>query len=511
MPNDIEITEENFRETQFSMPWQYDPVTKERRDSDGFPIKGSGPVGTERLTRDEIHGTIWNKFHNNPHVNTSVRGLVGRIAGNGFATVSNIPEIEEVILETETDYRNRLFDYWPKMITRAFIAGELFLIFTCHDNGFIEVDFLSPTLIEGQGDAKDGIIFHPWKTRMPLIYCVKDSDNDIDEHLPSIYLARYPELIAVAKQNNAFSSTKLIKSRSRKKAYRGIGGFKRFVVSWDLGLITSRSNSHIATIIQWLNHWENLKKYEIDHKKSAGAYVWVVRFSDVKSWITWLNLTDEQRSKTGLAAPKTPGGTLVIGPNMEIKAEMPQLPKISEGDSDIMQMVSSGLNEPADVTTGQAKGTYASIKASRGPLSDKVSDEMTYFERWLRWDFWGNIFFLKSKISNFPDKFKIREATKFVNKEPVFAEVEKKPEQCIECIFPVSAIEDIESHAKAFLGVKHGSLYDTAGIPNEEILRRLGFRGYGKLRLKQATEEETYPEIVLTIDQESLQEQREGE
>jgi len=203
---------------------------------------------------------------------------------------------------------------------------------------------------------------------------------------------------------------------------------------------------------------------------------------------------------------------LVLGPNMEHKIESPNLPKISGGDSDIMQMVSSGLNEAQDVTTGEAKGTFASVKATRGPMSDRVSDEMTYFARWLRWDFWGNIFFLKSKISDFPETFDVEEAIDFdKDQEPVFAIKKKKPERCLDIIFPVSEIENMESHAKGLLGVKHGSLNDTAGMPNEELMKKMGFRGYKKLRLQKATEDKKYPPTVLAVDQETHQELTEAE
>lgn len=492
-------------EAQFSVPWQYDGASTSGRpeiDADGFDIKGAG--GGLSLSREQLLKKIFQKFYFNPHVNTSTRGIVGRIVGEGFATVSEIPEIEDAVEEIEEDYRNRLYDYWPKFLTRTFLSGELFLCFTVHEDGFIEIDYVNPDTID-DSKADNGIIFHPSKTRMPLVYILKDKDKGIDEHIPSIYMARYPELWSVAREQKDFDQSKLNGSRSRK--FKSLGNYYRFIVSWDLGLITNRSTSHLITILEWLNHWENLKKYEIDHKKSSGAYVHVVRFTDVKSWVTWLGLTDEQRAKTGIAAPKTPGGTLVLGPNIEHKIENPTLPKISEGDSDIMQMISSGLNEPADVTTGQAKGTFASVKASRGPMSDKVSDEKTYFGRWLIHDFWGNVFFLKSKVSDFPERFKVRKAVGFKNKKAIFKEVDKKPEKCIEILFPISAIEDLEGITKSLLGVKHGSLYDTAGVPNKAILKRIGFKGYGKLRLEQEEEKDKYPDTILTIDQESFQEQ----
>ena len=511
MPNvgNVELTEENYREYQFSAPWQYSGTTAVR-DSDGFPVVGSPTKEASPVPREILHAHIWHKFHSNPHVNTSTRGLVGRLTGNGFATVSDIREIDKVIEETETDYRNRLYDYWPKFVTRTFISGELFLCFTCHDDGFIEIDFIDPDVIDGE--PEHGIIFHPRKTRMPLVYCIKDTDNDIEEHIPSIYLARYPDLYKVAKDQEGFSAQMMNNCRTKKKKFKSIGGFNKFIVSWDLGLITKRSTSHLQTILQWLNHWENLKMYEIDHKKSSGAYVWVIKFKDVKSYLVWLGLTAEEKRKTGIGEKKTPGSTIVLPPGAEMVASNPNLPKISDGDSDIMQMISSGLNESQDVTTGQNKGTFASVKASRGPMSDRVSDEMICFERFLRWDFWGNIFFIKSEITDFPKTFPAEEAVDFdENQEPIFETVEKKPESCLDICFPISEIENIEGQAKATLGVKHGSLNDTAGIPNEEIMKKLGFRGYKKLRLKKATEDKKYPKTILAVDQEGHQETTETE
>ncbi len=75
----------------------------------------------------------------------------------------------------------------------------------------------------------------------------------------------------------------------------------------------------------------------------------------------------------------------------------------------------------------------------------------------------------------------------------------------------MSEIENVEGHAKALLGVKHGSLNDTAGIPNEELMRKMGFRGYRKLRLRKATEDKMYPPTILAVDQEAYQETTEGE
>jgi hypothetical protein len=261
-------------------------------------------------------------------------------------------------------------------------------------------------------------------------------------------------------------------------------------------------------VLEWLNYYENLKKYEIDHKKSSGSYVWVVTITDPKAYRLWVSLSAEEKRKTGIMAKKTPGGTLVLPMGMELKAINPQLPRISDSDTDILHMVTGGLNEPEDVTSGQSKGTFASVKASRGPMSDRMSDEIAYFERFLRYDFYRAVFFLRSAVTSFPSTFKRREAVDFKNKKAKFKDIERKPHELIEIAFPVSEVNDAETRAKAYLGVKHGSVYDTLGVSNKTIAEKLGIGNYRRERLQQATEEDRYPELIPTEDAESAQEKK---
>jgi hypothetical protein len=502
-------------ELAFSVPWQYDPDTASYEDPDGFPLTiGSRDKSDPQRTREALQELCWEKAQRNPQIATAVKGMVGRLTGFGFQTTSDIPEIQDAIDEIELDRRNRLYNYWPKFVGRSIIEGELFLCLTCHDSGFIEVDFIDPAAIK-DGQVESGIIYHPSKTGMPLIYCINQEEDNgvkIDEHIPSIYLAIYPELLEVASKQPGFDSVKLNNSTKNGK-FTNIGGFFRFVINFDKTYITKRNIGHVRTVLRWMTMYEDLKKYEMDHKKSAGSYLWAVTINDVKTWIKWLQLSDEDRRKTGIGAKKTPGGTMVLGPNMEIKAINPTLPNISDSDTDILHMVTAGLNEPEDVATGNTRGsTFASVKASRGPMSDRVSDEIAYFDRFLKHDFWGNIFFLKSKISSFPSTFKVKEVVDFTkDKKPITRFVNKRPEQLIEICFPMSEINDAEARARAYFGVKHGSLYDTAGIPAAEIARKMGFGNYRKLRLMHATEQMKYPELIPTVDQEGYQEKREAE
>jgi hypothetical protein len=310
----------------------------------------------------------------------------------------------------------------------------------------------------------------------------------------------------VAKSNKDFKAKN--ESRTRKKSYKKVGGYQRFIISWDRGFMTRRAISHLRTVLEWLNYYELLKKYEIDHKRASGSYLWSFSFEDVRMFKQWLALSDEDRRKTGIMAKKTPGGSIILPPGVKMEVINPQLGTISEEDTDILQMITAGLNEPADVTTGSAKGTFASIKASRGPMSDRTSDEISTFDSFLKYDFWGSIFFLKSSISGFPATIKVKMATEFDdNGKPVFRQIKRKPEQLLEISYPVSESLDLDTRMK-LLGVKHSSIMDSLGIPAEDAAKKLGYGAYQRARLRRATEEETMPKLQTQVDAEAAQEKK---
>lgn len=514
------LDDEQLRAVQFAVPWQYSPTSPARETGvDGQPLYRDSEDDLLNLTREELQSECWSKFNLNPQVNTAIRGLVGRITGKGFEITSEVKEIQDVIDETQYDPRNRLYNFWPKYVGRSKVEGELFLCLTCHSSGFIEVDFVDPTSLNQGGDDDTGIIFHPDKVNMPLFYNVSRKNDSEYDQIPSIFVARYPELNLIAKKHDSYKVKYQSKSRTRAKKFKQFGGFYRFIVAWDKGFMTKRATSYLKTTIQWLNYYEMLKKYEIDHKKSVGAYVWVFSIETPKDFRLWLSMTDDQRAATGIAAKKTPGSSLVLPPGMSVEVKSPQLPQIKDEDTDIMQMVTSGLNEPADITTGTARGPFSSVKASRGPMSDRISDEIAYFDRFCKYDFWGSVFFLKSGLTTFPTTFKRREAVRFKpsadgsdeGAEPIFENVKRRPEELIDISYPISEITDFDARAKGLLGVKHGPISDTLGIPNSQVAKHLGFDSYGRNRLRKATEDKNYPELIYTLDAEALQETVEAE
>lgn len=516
-----DIPDEVMARMTFSAPWQYDQGSDGYVDPDGASrsILIGGDKDETEATRDILQREIWNKAQQTPHCNTAVRGLAGRLAGRGFEVSCELPKIQDIIDEVTDDHRNRLFCNNYKLALRGGLEGELFLCLTCHPDGFIEVDFIDPTRIEGFSDGT-GVLWHPKKANMPLIYNVKADDrvtvtdrDRLDQQIPSINIARYPDLLEVAENQFGFDRSLLAKSQRWGNRFIDLGRFNQFIVSWDKSWITRRNIGHLRTILKWSNLYENLKLWEADYKKSASAYLWVFKITDSKAFKIWLSMTDDDKRKTMMTAKKTPGASVILPPGIDLDVKYPQLPKISDEDRDILRLITAGTGEPEDIMTGAAQGPFASVKASRGPLSERTEDEQDSWEKFLRYDLWGGIFFLKNKIAGMNEFFSGKECVGFDdNQKPIFKRRKKRPEKWLEITFPMSGASEVdESRAKAYLGVKHGPMSDTLGISKGEVARRVGFSNYRKQRLDYETEKAKYPELPMTIDAESIQESSETE
>lgn len=491
-------------------PWQ-SPVKEndETLDEDGFSVHND--VTTTNFKKfPQMQKSCWDKFNTNPHLNSHVRDVMGNITGNGWDIASEIEEIDAVIYEEMYDIRNELYKYIPKYVARSEIEGELFLALTIHTDGFVEVDFMDPSSLKGSGDYNSGIYFHPNKLTMPILYQFEvktEGGKSESQVFPSIYAAYYPEFVDLVQKTAKITKDMFKSARKGGKKYKNIGGFKTFIISWDRGFLTPRNLSHISTTLEWINHYVNLKKWEIDHKKSAGSYLWVVSLTNTKAFRTWLKMTPEQKKDTGLTSKKTPGGTLILPPGVDIECKNPNLPNISEQDTDIMHMITAGLNRPEDLVTGQTKGdTFSGINASRGPQADRMMHEIVFFERFLKYDFWRSIFFLRNKMVGFPLLYKVKKAYEFKDKKAIFKNVKLPPWELMDFDFPMSEIGDIEGKTRAYLGVKHPSVVEVLGIPRSVIAKKLGFGKYMKNRLQYETEEEELPDLPLTAELDSIQE-----
>ena len=502
----------------FSFPLMGGSLSKIVKDEDGFNAV------TEKNLQDlhELQQQCWLKAETNPQISSHVRDTMGRMAGWGFEFTGQLNDIQKDIDEICEDPRNAIYQNMPKFCARIEIEGELFLCYTLHDDGFVEIDFISPSSVRGGGDKDSGILFHPTKQTFPLFFNVH-FDNARSNHrlkdkqalIPSINICYYPELEEAVKDHSSYREDKLRYAKAddpNREPYKSMNGYRRFMVHWNKGFLTKRNASHIKTTIEWVNHYETLKKYEIDHKKSSGAYLWVIKMEDLKAFRGWLAMSDAERKKTGIMQPKDPGGTLVLPPGMTLECINPKLTTISDEDTDIMQMVSSGLQRPQDVMLGDYRSSYASVKASQGPQGDRINDELHYFRLFLTYDFWRPICKLRSLAkSDFKYIRSIEEVVDFKNKENVKKRVKKEVYKLIDICFPTSRIEDIEAISKALLGSKHASVVDTLGIPRDLVAKRLGFSNYRFLRRAKALEDEVLPDTLSVSDQESAQEKQESE
>lgn len=457
------------------------------------------------------------KFFNNPTISSTTRDYIGRMTGYGFKMYSDVPEIQNKIDIISNDYRNRLYEMLPKFAGRAFVQGELLLILTVHRDGFVEIDFVSPETLDSFGYDNGGKILHPTKSSFPLAYQFEFEGNNSGELrekvlIPSINIARYPELKSVLENTQDYKTSVAKKPIVGGKEFRGIGGYNRFVVEWDKSLITTRNLSHIASVLNYINYHESLKRLEIDFKKSVSTYVWAIEIEDPKVSKQFFTLSDEEKSKTGIMARKEAGATIVLPYGMKLKATNPNLPKLSGDDMDILALIQSGLNTTDDALFGTSSRNKSGLSETHGTQSDRTSDELAQWERFLRWGLWGNVLYLISQVDKrFKYVYKQKKVVDFKKKKPVTRFVEMEAPYLVEFSFPTSQNQQFSDRVKGFMGVKHSNLAKTLGISYSTIAKELGFSSYDELRRKLAEEDEKYPELKIEEDIEAIQEKTEGE
>ncbi len=493
-------------------PWQGQPpgslASSDRpvTDEDGFTMGGASIDGAYSYTGfAEVQARCWNKFKENPFVFTTILDKTGRLTGYGFSQSSTYPKAQDFMVELWEDPRNGLVQNFTKYIARAIIQGELFLTFTVHDNGFVEVDFISPSVIKGFKSGS-GILMAKGKPLFPLMYRVEDTRGEA-KFIPSINTAYYPELMAEALANDDVKTDAVV-GRDAKPCYEKLNNYRTYMVQWDQGFVTERNVGQTNVSLKWLEHYDNLKKWEIDHKKSSGAYLWAIEIADRSAFRLWMGMSEDEKKKTGLMQRKVPGGTVMLPPGFKINCHNPKLASITNQDNDILQMISAGLNTPEDVMTGSSSGTtFSGAKLSRGPVSDRTQDQISELQRWLIHGFWRGALWLHHRLTQMPWEYSQRAAYKFEKGKPKFKNVKVPAHKTIEISFPSSEMGDIEGKTRAYLGVKHGPVAEQLGISNGEVANKLGFQSYHQSRLSAATEEESYPELKTAAELETMQSQ----
>jgi len=439
-----------------SVPWQQETDSagilnkKPVIDIDGFKISGFG-MDASYSGYALIQKFCWLKFKQNGFVYTSTMDTVGRMVGNGFSQSSFYPKCSDVMESIWEDPRNGLIQNFSKYIARSLIQGELFLVLSVHTDGFVEIDFLSPSQIGGFNDDS-GVLMATDKPMFPLMYQVM-SDTGRNKFIPDINLAYYPELWAQIRGNKDVPMRDII-GKSNNKIFKAVGGYSTFIVRWDQGFVTKRNVGGVRATLKWLEKYEQLKDWEIDHKKSSGAYLWCIEVKDRQSLRLWLAMSDEERAKTGLMAPKVPGGTLFLPPGFTLTCNNPKLSSISDQDSDILRLISAGLNVAEDAMTGSSSGsTYGGVKMSRGPMTDRIQDHAINLDRWLIHGFWRGVLWLHSKVGGMPWEYSTKIAYKFDDAgAPKYRLKKFQAHKTISISHPVSASVDLERQIAGITG-----------------------------------------------------------
>jgi len=489
-------------------PWQGSPPgslslsSGTYTDEDGFTYGMSEDDFTDFVT---LQRECWNLYRTNGFVFTTMQDLVGRLCGHGFSQFSPYERLNDFMDKVWHDPRNMLVSNFSDYVLRGIIQGETYLAATVHNDGFVEVDFIAPTLVSGFTDGS-GILFAKNKPNMPLLYKV-NGDASNPHYIPDINLAYYPELWAQIESSQEWGQIKdrIINSG---KGRDDLHKCQTFMLRWEQGAVTKRNIGRVRASMEWINHYINLKKWEMDHKKSSGSYLWHMEFEDVKAWKLWLALSEEQRLMTGLMQTKTPGMTVMTPPGMKLEVKNPQLSSITNQDNDILKMISAGLNVPEDMMTGSSSGiTYGGAKLSRGPIADRIKNDVVDLERWLINVFWQGSFYLHHLYSGANWTYKSRKAYKFDGGKAKFKVVTQDAYRTIAVTWPLSEMSDLEGTTRAVLGVKHGPVTEQLGISCASVSRRLGYSDYYKERLDAETEKATFPELAISSVIESAQAQ----
>lgn len=492
------------------------------RDPDGAPI--DTPAGLTSFltsgglaTRDdadwaELHSEVWRQYVESPFVGTSVRDTVGFLTGQGFSVTSGEEDVDDIIYETDHHFANKLYRRHKTYATQRTVSGELHLILTVNlrarnGKGLVEVDWADPKEITG-------IRFHPTKTRMPLLFRIGDGDKA--ELLPTIDIIHGGAGLLRASQHEDcpvygacdFDRIRLNKNRSNDPKLAPFKGYKRFVVEWEGSSLTMRELGTLRSVIVWSNFYTLLKLIEIDHKRAMSSFVWNLHFEDKDAFDAYWALDPERRAQMGLEKPKKTGATVISPPGSTMKAISPQLPSLSGQDTDIKEAMVGGLNQPSDAVTGTSDGTYASVKASRGPWGARMQDVQEEYRKFLVHDLYGNILTIHRMIFKLKKTHTGKKVVGFdSDRKPILKTRALRMDDLVLVDLPLFDAGDFEKLVKAWLGTKHPGAANALGISNAYVAARMGIQNYGKQRRAFETEQEMYPPLKKEADQEATQEQ----
>lgn len=479
----------------------------------------------------KLQNSCWQTYKTYGPVTTAINRDADLVTGYGFGVYSTIVDINEFLFDLFYSYRNKLYAACNGWVVRMRAEGELFLVIAFDEEAKATIRALEPDRI-GDGDD-DGLVTHPGDISTTLFYKYKKANGE-EEYIPDISVLLNPEILKEAQRDDKEFRDKFkdIKNKSKgslplrnKGKFNKIGGYRRFVVHWkNLTGINEykRDVAALSAALEAIRLYWNSIKYQLDHKKAQSAYTNVIEWKDGPfgklGYAIWTKMTPEEKAKTGLTKPLTPGSTVFTVPGMEFSVKSPNLQKLSGENQDLLNVAGAGMRTPPDLFQGETKGSsYSSVKASRPPMIFDAKSLQHKFGNFLLYELLRAcihaVVMMGSPNYKIKDLYPLQVVKEMKGGNPSIGKVKVEPVRFVGCRFPrVSVIDQPDQKANAYLGSKHAGLR-SIGMSGKGIAEEMGIQDYDMQIRAQALEEEMYgkPETGPEAEQRTEEKPTEGD
>ena len=462
-----------------------------------------------------LQALTYTKYKTFGPLNAAVNSKADYVAEAGFSIYSDILEVNEFLKELNYSYRNRLYSSYIDWMIRMLAESEIFVLIALDETGTSTVRNLEPNRI-GEGDDT-GLITDPDDVTQTILYKYKAKDKI--EVIPDVRFILEPEYMAerlklINGEYKPEDISPLTKGKGIKGNFKNIGGFRRFILHWKNLTGTrniKRDVTSLVTTIEWINYYEKAIKWQLDYLRALSSYTINIVFTDTPAgkiaWHVWNKMTDEQKAKTNLTKPLSPGSRMFLMPGMTLEVKAPQLQGMHGSNQELLNLSGAGARTPQDMYQGQsANSSYSSIKTSRPPLIAEIENLQSKFEKFLRYEFLracfkakiamgGNFISLDGKTKyKLLDMHQVNDIKEVKNGRATYRKINVEPvdERVVKFTFPqVRLQEDSEGKANLAYGSKHTGLYG-AGISGDTLAKRMGIDDFSREKKKQLLEHEEF-------------------
>ncbi len=495
---------------------------------DYFPVSEKDLAKPSDLNWRELQKHTYIKYRTFGPLNSAVDSKANLIAERA-AIYSDTLEINEFLKDLFTSYRNKLYAKMVGWEIRMDAEGEIFVLISLDDTGTATIRNLEPDRI-GEGRDDKGLIVDPDDATQTIFYKHKNTGGF--ELIPDARFILEPdymnERLKVLQASTNPADTKLISELTLGKGkFKSIGGFRRFVLHRkNLTGIQEylRDTSSLSTTLEWVNLLIMHLKWQSDYMRALCAYTIEISFDNEtpagrQAWLIWNKMTDDQKAKTNLTKPMSPGQRVFTMPGMTIEIHAPQLGAMGGINQELFNLAGAGARTPQDLFQGQSSGaTYASLKTSRPPLVAEIECRQAKLENFLRYELLRCCF--KAKIAlggNFvaldgKTKYKLLDAYQvpWVNAvkkgKASIKKLSVEPVELVRFSWPQVNLAIDTKMGTLFYGSKNSGLVGN-GLSREEALRRLGVDDFTRQMRRKLLEDEEYGEFQTGADQEQAIEQ----